>query len=124
MAREPAQRTLTIHLVNKELTDADSILRPGTDYSPVLVKGRPFGDLYVKVGELHSPPWVKFFGDAVDLARVQGISTAAVLLLSVRKRLRRHVWVRTYAAAAWYYGCQGRSKTRPLGRRESRPLHG
>jgi uncharacterized protein (TIGR04141 family) len=88
MARGPAQRTLTIYLINKGVTDPKLILRPGTDHQAVSVSGSHLGDLYVKVGDLHPPPWVTFFADAaLDLASVQGMSTSAVLLVPANHRL-------------------------------------
>jgi uncharacterized protein (TIGR04141 family) len=88
MPRGPAQRTLTIYLITQGLTDPDLILRPGTDHHPVTVDGQHLGDLYVKLGDPHQPPWVMFFADTtVDLASVQGMSTSAVLLISASHRV-------------------------------------
>jgi hypothetical protein len=77
MARRPAQRTLTIYLINQGFTEPDVILRPGTDHHLVAINNRRIGDLYVKAGDPHSPPWVTFFADTMlDLTSVQGMSTA------------------------------------------------
>jgi uncharacterized protein (TIGR04141 family) len=82
MARAPVQRTLTIYLVNEALVDPGAIIRPGTEHHPVAPNGHQVGDLYVKVGDPHPPPWVTFFDGAVDdLTGVQGMSTSAALLL-------------------------------------------
>ena len=82
MARGPVQRTFTIYLVNEGLVDAGAIIRPGTQYRPVNVNGRQVGDLYVKVGAPHPPPWISFFEGAVgDLTDVQGMSTSAIFLI-------------------------------------------
>jgi uncharacterized protein (TIGR04141 family) len=82
MARAATQRTLTIYLVNKALTDVQAIVRAGSEHHEVIVNGRRMGDLFVKVGHPHPPPWVSFFSGAVDnLAAVQGMSTSAVLLV-------------------------------------------
>jgi len=45
MARGPAQRTLTIYLIRKELAAEDRIIRPGVDPLPVNIRGRHTGDL-------------------------------------------------------------------------------
>jgi hypothetical protein len=80
MARAATQRSLTIYLVNKALTDLQAIVRAGSEHHEVIVNGRWMGDLFVKVGHPHPPPWVSFFSGAVDnLAAVQGMSTSAVL---------------------------------------------
>ena len=83
MPRGPAQRTLTIYLVKDGISNADAIVRPGTDHSVI----PRIGDLYVKQGRPHTPPWVAFFEDAVNLARLQGMSTAAVFLVPAARRL-------------------------------------
>jgi len=81
------QRTLTIYLVDKALADAQTIVRAGSEHHKVVVNGRRMGDLFVKVGHPHPPPWVSFFSGAVDnLASVQGTSTSAVLLVQTGGR--------------------------------------
>jgi uncharacterized protein (TIGR04141 family) len=88
MARRAAQRTLTIYLINQGLTDPGVILRPGTDHHLVAVNNRRIGDLYVKAGDPHPPPWVTFFVDTtLDLTTVQGMSTSAVLLIAASNRV-------------------------------------
>ena len=55
-----------IYVVNNGHTDVRSILRKGVRHHAVQVHGRHFGDLYVKIGHPHSPPWVSFFAGAVS----------------------------------------------------------
>jgi hypothetical protein len=45
MARGPMQRTLTIYLVNEAISDANEIIRPGTEEHPVSINGRQIGSL-------------------------------------------------------------------------------
>ncbi len=88
MPRGPAQRTLTIYLVKEGVRDAGAIIRPGTDHHTVRLGGRRTAGLYVKPGQPHQPPWVKFFEGAVDdLTRVQGMTPSAVLLLEAGRRV-------------------------------------
>lgn len=88
MVRGPIQRTLTIYLVNEALSDANAIIRPGVQHHSVTVNGREIGDLYVKIGHPHPPPWVTFFRDAVDdLSAVQGMSSSAILLIRTGRRI-------------------------------------
>jgi uncharacterized protein (TIGR04141 family) len=88
MPRGPAQRTLTIYLVSEGITDHVAILRPGAGQHRVNIGGRNAADLYVKVGGLHPPSWVTFFGGAAgDLSGVQGQSAGAVLLIEANRRL-------------------------------------
>jgi hypothetical protein len=71
MPRGPTQRALTIYLINEGITDHAVVLRPGADPHPVRIGGRHAADLYVKVGNLHPPPWVTFFdGAAGDLSGI------------------------------------------------------
>jgi uncharacterized protein (TIGR04141 family) len=87
MACVPTQRTLTIYLVNAAIADAQAIVRPGLRHHVVTVNGQHIGDLFVKVGHPHTPPWVTFFNDAVaDLTAVRSMSTSAVLLIQTGGR--------------------------------------
>jgi len=88
LPRGPKQRPLTAYLVNGGITDPKAILGSGMTIHPVKVAGKHIGDLYVKIGQLHEPPWTTFFeGAAGDLSDVQGASTSAILLTKVNNRL-------------------------------------
>jgi uncharacterized protein (TIGR04141 family) len=87
MARGPAQRTLTIYLLHEAVLDARTAVQPGAKHHVIPVADQVVGDLYVKAGEPHTPPWVSFFEGTVDLSDVVGASTAAVLIIPSSKRL-------------------------------------
>ncbi len=83
----PAQRTLTIYLIAQGVKD-DAVVRPSADHHSITLEGKAFGDLYLKVGVPHRPPWVTLFAEtALDLSGVRGISTSAVLVVRASKRL-------------------------------------
>lgn len=76
---------LTIFRIREEVTDPDKILvdRDKLEYSPVKLEGRRIADLYLRRIERGKPAWLKYFGNAIDLAgvSVRTASLAAVCLV-------------------------------------------
>jgi uncharacterized protein (TIGR04141 family) len=82
-----AERTYTIYLISRGLTDLAAIVKPGNDHYPVTLQGKAIGDFYVKTVQPEAPSWVELFANTgIDLTNVKAMSSSAVLIVHTGSR--------------------------------------
>lgn len=78
---------ITVFKIKENLSDPDKIVqdRNKLDHSNVRIGSTRIGDLYVSRVERAKPPWLRFFGDSIDLSGVS-LKTASLAALFLIKK--------------------------------------